>query len=154
MAQHTPTITWLEQQWRPRLNLSAKALRDIESAWLRSSAPFPCREAVAVLLNILAFDFYSADLLTYGGVSSDDLWRRSVEDWFSAVSSPEAECSRLSPGREASERARVVETLCGKIALAAESWERVGPDEPSCEQVVQSLVGELVSGRFAKMAVR
>jgi hypothetical protein len=154
MAQHTPTITWREKQWRPRFNLSAKVLRDIESAWLRSSEPFPCRETVAVLLNIMAFDFSSAGLLTYRGVSSDDLWRRPVEAWFSAVGSPEAECSRLSPGREASECARIVETLSGKIALAAESWERAGRAEPSCEQVVQSLVGELVSARFAKLAVR
>ena len=154
MAQHTPTITWRELQWRPRINLSARVLRDIESAWLRSSEPFPCRSAVAVLLNILAFDFYSAGLITHRGVSSDDLWRRSVDDWFSVVTSPEAECSHLSPGREASECARVVETLCRKIALAAESWERVGPHEPSCEEVVRSLVGELVSGRFVKMAAR
>ena len=154
MAQHTPTITWFEKQWRPRVNLSAKVLRDMESAWLRSSAPFPCREAVAILLNILAFDFYSADLLTHRGLSSDDLWRRSLADWLSAVSSPEAECSRLSPGREASECARIVETLCSKIALAAESWERVGPDEPTCDEVVRSLVGELVNGRFAKPAHR
>jgi hypothetical protein len=154
MAQYTPTTPWFEKQWRPRLNLSAKVLREIEGAWLRSPGAFPCREAVAVLLNILAFDFCAADLLTYRGVSSDDLWRRSVEDWFSVVSSPEAECSRLSPSREPAECTRVVETLCGKMSSAAESWERVGPNEPSCEEVVQALVGELVSGRFAIMTIR
>ena len=130
-----------------------QVLREIENAWLQSEGPFPCREVVAVLLHILAFDFHAADFLTYRGVPSDDLWRRSVEDWFSTVSSPEAECSRLCPNHDASEYTRVVESLCDKLWSAAKSWEQVAPDEPSCEQVIQALVGELVRGDFARMAI-
>jgi hypothetical protein len=149
MAQYTPVVRWFEQQWRPRRDLAVKVLRDIEDSWLQSNQPFPSREAVAILLNIFSFDFYNAGFLGNQGIRPDDLWRRSLGEWLSSVGSPESECVRLSPRRDGSEYNQLVDSLCAILSSAAGSWETVAPNKPSCEEVVQQLIDQLVIGRFA-----
>jgi hypothetical protein len=152
MAQVRPVSRSFEQCWRPRLNLAAKVLRDIEARWLRSDEPFPCRPAVAALLNIFAFDFHGAGFLTYRGPPDSDLWRRSPEEWLAAIGLPEAELAHLSPGRDGATYEAVVEALCVRLARVAESWARLGPDKPPCEEVTRDMLDELATGRFVAVA--
>ena len=152
MAQGRPVFRTFEQHWRPRLNLAAKVLRDIEDRWLRSDQPFPCKTAAAALLSIFAFDFHGADFLTYCGPSEADLWRRSPEEWCAAVGTPEAELARLCPGRAGAEYEATVESMCARLASAAESWEEVAPDKPPCEEIIGQLLDELAAGRFVAVA--
>jgi hypothetical protein len=151
MAQYSIKSHWFEQHWRPRRNLAAKVLRDIEDSWLPSERPFPCEETAAILLNIFAFDFHKADFLWYTGVRPDDLWARSLDGWFSSVSAPESECIRLAPKRDREECRRIVESLCAILRAAADSWENVSPRDPSCDGVVEDVIEELVGGRFVVM---
>jgi hypothetical protein len=148
MAQMRPVSRSFEQHWRPRLNLAAKVLRDIETRWLRSDEPFPCRPAVAALLNIFTFDFHRARFLTYRGPPDSDLWRRSPEEWLAVVGPPEVELARLSPGRDGATYEAVVEALCIRLARAAESWVGLGPDKPPCEEVTRDMLDNLAAGRF------
>jgi len=148
MAQVRPVSRSFEQHWRPRLNLAAKVLRDIEDWWLRSDQLFPCRPVVAALFNIFAFDFHGADFLTYRGPPESDLWCRSSEEWLAAVGAPEVELGRLSPGRDDATYEAVVAALCAGLDRAAESWVRLGPDKPSCEVVTRNMLDELAAGRF------
>jgi hypothetical protein len=148
MTQKVPKFRWFDQHWRPRLDLAVKVLREIEDAWFRANQPFPVRETAAVLLNIFAFDFYSTGFLRYRGVRANELWRRSLHDWFSSVGSPEFECARISPNYEASEYSQFVDCLCEMLASAAHSWEQVAPDRPSCEEVVQLIVEVLAKNRL------
>jgi hypothetical protein len=151
MAQVKPRLRCFDFYGRPRLHVGARLLREFESAWLRSDQPFPSRQAAAVLLNVLAFDFQAACYLGHGGVSADEFLGRSLAVWASLVGSPEQECARLFPNLESSERRELVELMCAKLTGAAESWERKGPDCPTCEDVVQQMLDELVAGRFVRM---
>ena len=148
MAQFTPKLHWFEQSWRPRLNLAARLLQDFQDRWLRSDDPFPSKEVVAVLLNVFSFDFYKADFLTYAGVSADELWARSLDEWLCSVESPKSECSRLCPNQQESEYLEVVESFCAALSNAAESWERNAPNAISCLALVEWIVDELVTRRF------
>jgi hypothetical protein len=152
MAQVKPVSRSFEQLWRPRLNLAAKVLRDIEDWWLQSDQPFPCKSSAAVLLWIFTFDFYGADLMTYEGTPLADIWRRTAEEWFAAVGPPEAELARLSPKRDDSEYKGLAESLCARLAQAAESWAGIAPDKPSCEDVAGQMLDELAARRFVAIA--
>src|SRR5262245_39568541 len=114
MAQYQIRSHWFEQHWQPRRHLAAKVLRDFQDSWLQSERPFPCEEALAILLSIFAFDFHKADFLRYKGLRPDDLWSRSLVDWFSSVGSPESECMRLSPKRDHAEHSQLVGCLCAR----------------------------------------
>jgi hypothetical protein len=86
--------------------------------------------------------------MRYGGIPAADLWRRAADEWFASVGPPEAEVARLSPHREESEYKAVVESLCARLSRAAESWARLAPDKPSCEEVTRQVLDELAGGRF------
>lgn len=147
MAQVTPKIRWFEQHWRPRLNLAVGLLQHFEDRWLRSEGPFPSRDAVAVLLNVFAFDFYRADFLRYTGIPAEELWNRSLDEWANSVGSPEMECARLCPNRENSECRELVDSFSNELSRAAASWEKDARN-PTCEELVQWMLGELVARRF------
>jgi hypothetical protein len=151
MAQYSPKSRPFESRWRPSLAFAMKVLLDIQAAWLKSDELFPVRKAVAVLLNIFGFDFESDAYFPDEGKGEAELSRRSVAEWFSAVGLPESECARLSPNRQEAEYNQVIGILCSILTSAAESWERVGPNIPSTEEVVQEVFREVVSGRFIIM---
>jgi hypothetical protein len=151
MAQYRLRSRWLGDYWRAAVSLAAKVLRDYEAVWLRSEGPFPVSEVVAVMLNVFAFDFHGAAFVGYTGVPTNELWKRSVEDWASSVDSPETECARLWPNRTASEQQMLVASFCHEISCAAESWERRSPDQPTCEETIERLADLLIEGRFVRL---
>jgi hypothetical protein len=151
MAQFMPRSRRFEHEWRPRLHLAAKLLRDYEDVWLRSDRPFPIPETVAVVLNVFTFDFYAADFLGYRGVRAAKLWNRSIEEWSSSVGSPEFLSARLWPHRAEPDRQELLDSLSEQVSRAVESWEQNGPGQPTCEEVVQSMLERLVAGRFVNI---
>ncbi len=151
MAQYHVIFRWFEQNWRPRVNFAAKVLRDFKESWLPSTVPFPTRDAVAVVLNIFAFDFYEADFMGYRGVHPDELKKRPLDEWVRLVGTPETECAQLAPAQTESACVDMVEALCGIVADATGSWERAS-DEPSCESLANQMLDELGRGRFVTVS--
>jgi hypothetical protein len=103
---------------------------------------------VAVLLNVFAFDFYKASFCDYDGIPADELWSRSLDEWIDAVDSPQVECGRLCPIRKEPQCLEAVETVCTRLSLAAEAWERNASDAMTFDEFVQWMVDELTARSF------
>jgi hypothetical protein len=150
MAQKTSFVSRrFDLYWRqPREELAAKVLLDVEESWLQSDRAFPFRQTAAILLNIFAFDFYIADIPNRIGLRSDDLRRRTLEEWYGSVGSPESECAKISPKRDESEYHQLVESVYLILVRAVESWEKHGPNMPSCGEVIRDICNSLIASRF------
>jgi hypothetical protein len=152
MAQQKHFVSrWFDLYWRqPREELAAKVLLDIEESWLQSDRTFPFRQGAAILLHIFAFPFecYMVDIPDRNGVRWEYLWRRTLEEWYGIVDSPESECAKLSPKRDELEYYQLVESLCLILARAVKSWEKHGPNMPPCGEVIRDICNSLIERRF------
>ena len=130
-----------EREWRGRLNLATKVMRDLQDSWLRSKRAFPSREVAAVLIRIFS--------ISDPGRSED--WARRPADWLSFVGSPEDECDLLNLKSSQAIVDAAVQHLCSILSVAAKSWETRTITDPSVEALVSDLLNSLSADSILKL---
>ena len=139
-----------DTHWVPRLAFAAQFLQERQAAWLLGDSEFPIRLTTSLIFHVFAFDFVSARLSTFQGVTAQQLASRTHDDWKSVLGSPVEECALLLSTRKPGEHIFATNGISKILSSSVQDWNKTAT-MPSSADVLRECAEFLSKHRFIRL---